>query len=138
MLKYQKVDAEGSHVGEPGDLPLCLVGLKDVSLANLDWTDPALGFVGFGFLPVEVEPEPAPPAVPIAVSKLQAQLELNAVGLLDQVEAIMATKPREAQIYWAATSAIHRDHSIVADLANDLELTSEQVDQLFIDAAQRH
>lgn len=136
MLKYQKVDAEGANVGDPGDLPACLVGLQDVSLANLDWTDPALGLVGFGFLPVEVEPAPAPPTVPTAVSKLQAQLQLNAVGLLDQVEEIMATKSREAQIYWAATSAIHRDHTIVGDLASDLGLTSEQVDQLFIDAAQ--
>lgn len=138
MLKYQKVDGEGANVGDPSDLPACLVGLKDVSLANLDWTDPALGFVGFGFLPVEVEPEPIPPVAPSVVSKLQAQLELNAAGLLDQVEVIMATKPREVQIYWAAVSDIHRDHPVVAELGADLELTSEQLDQLFIGAAQRH
>lgn len=65
MLLYQKTTLAGSPVGEPGPLPADLVGLDDASLANLDWVDPAQGYGGHGFIPVEVaDPRPSPHRLP--------------------------------------------------------------------------
>lgn len=62
MLLHQKIDlATSEPIGDPATLPAELQGLADVSLANLDWLDQALGYQGVGFLPVEVpEPRPSP------------------------------------------------------------------------------
>lgn len=40
-----------TNVGSLGPLPADLVGLADADLANLDWTDPSLGYRGDGFFP---------------------------------------------------------------------------------------
>lgn len=58
-----KVDlAALAVVGDPGPLPPELQGtLSDADLADLSWTDPALGFHGFGFWPVV---DAAPPKAP--------------------------------------------------------------------------
>lgn len=68
MLKYQEMNtAADTPIGEPGDLPDCLVGLSDADLANLNVSlNPnareELGFTDRGYVPVDVEP-PAPPVV---------------------------------------------------------------------------
>lgn len=66
MILHQKIElATSAEVGGPTILPLELQGLDDASLADLDWVDEALGFQGFGFLPVEVpEPRPSPFRLP--------------------------------------------------------------------------
>lgn len=79
---------------------------------------------------------PPAPFVPQVVSRMQAKLALAQAGLLDQVEANMATKPKAVQIYWSDVSEIHRDHPILTAAANDLGLTQQQIDQLFISAKQ--
>ena len=62
MILYQKTTlADGEPVGVPGVLPADLVGLDDVTLANLNWVDEAQGYGGFGFIPVDVpDPRPSP------------------------------------------------------------------------------
>lgn len=53
MHLYQRVTLLGNTpIGEPGPLPDELVGLEDVSLADLNWVDPELGFAGQGFVPM--------------------------------------------------------------------------------------
>ena len=66
MILHQKIDlATSEPIGEPALLPLELVGLGDESLADLNWVDEALGYQGFGFLPVEVaDPRPSPFRLP--------------------------------------------------------------------------
>lgn len=60
MIAYQKRDlAADADVGVAGPLPPELTGLADESLANLSWTDPALGYQGFGYVSV-VLPDPSP------------------------------------------------------------------------------
>lgn len=80
------------------------------------------------------EPLPTPPP-PLTVSRMQAKLALHAQGLLDDVEAAVASASREVQIYWAEVSELHRDHSILIEVTSALGLTSEQVDDLFRAAA---
>lgn len=46
--------ADTAIVAGPGPLPAELRGLADESLADLSWTDPALGHVGHGYWPCAV------------------------------------------------------------------------------------
>ncbi len=80
------------------------------------------------------EPIPPPP-VPAKVSRMQAKLALNAAGLLDDVEAYMATAAEETRIYWAEVSELHRDHPILVAAVGALGLSEAQVDDLFRAAA---
>lgn len=77
---------------------------------------------------------PAP--VPAKVSKLQAVLALHMSGNLQAVEAAVAADGPGTQLYWATVSEIHRNHIVVAGIAYALGWTSEQLDQMFRDAAQ--
>jgi len=52
MTDYQRVQLPATNLGDAGPLPDDLVGLEDVSLADLSWADPSLGYSGQGFFPV--------------------------------------------------------------------------------------
>lgn len=107
MLAYQKRELPSTDVGDPGDLPADLVGLADVSLADLAWTDPALGYQGFGFFPVEVSDPPAP--VPVAVTQLQFRRSLRHFGLYDAVVAYVQTQSAETIEAFDYASMVRRD-----------------------------
>ena len=68
MILYQRQTLADANLGKPGPLPAELVGLEDVSLADLSWADPALGFKGEKFVPVEISE--APPAPTQRITKL--------------------------------------------------------------------
>lgn len=72
--------------------------------------------------------------VPKSITPLQAKLQLLKLGLLDEVEALV-TGDRTAQLYWEYASVIERDNEILLMMAEQLGLTSEQVDEMFIDAS---
>jgi hypothetical protein len=83
---------------------------------------------------------PAPPIVvmrkvPQSVSMRQTRLALLAAGLLDDVEAAMATQPRAAQIEWEFATEVLRSSPLVAGLSGAIRLTEAQLDDLFILAA---
>ena len=64
MLYQRKTLSTGENIGTPAALPLELVGLTDVSLADLPaavpLAAPELGYEDQGFIPVAPEPDPAP------------------------------------------------------------------------------
>lgn len=69
-MRYQrKVLSTGENVGGPAVLPEDLQGLADVSLADLSWASPALGYSDTGFFPV---PDPEPEPVPVEPRKIHA------------------------------------------------------------------
>ena len=70
-----------------------------------------------------------------AITPRQARLALLNAGLLDAVEAYVATQPRSVQIEWEFASEIRRDWPPVVQAASALGLTAEQVDALFEAAA---
>lgn len=75
--------------------------------------------------------------VPLCVSALQAQAALLQVGLLEQIEAYMLlpeTSPL-TKLAWKKAQDFCRDSLLVAEVATLFNLTSEQVDDLFILAA---
>ena len=96
-----------------------------------------------GFYAVEVAPinnkqtwelREIPKEVPQAITPLQAKLQLHKLGLFDEVEAL-AANDRTSQIYWEYASIIERDNEILLSMAEQLGLTSEQLDNMFINAS---
>lgn len=52
MLYQRRLVPSMVDVGEPAALPAELQGLADADLADLRWTDQALGYHGHGFFPI--------------------------------------------------------------------------------------
>ena len=79
------------------------------------------------------------PPVPSVVEMSQARLALLQAGLLDQVQTAidaMAGAPGEAaRIAWEYRSTVRRDSPLLQALATQLQLTEQQLDQLFTLAA---
>jgi len=72
--------------------------------------------------------------VPNKVSMRQARLALHNAGLLSAADAFVQSLGGAAQIEWEYAQEIRRDHALVAALQAELQLTDEQIDQLFIAA----
>ena len=70
----------------------------------------------------------------MTITPLQAKLQLYRVGLLDEVDAMVATD-REVQLYWEFALEIRRTHPTLIAMAAGLGLTDEQLDELFVEAA---
>jgi hypothetical protein len=78
------------------------------------------------------EPKPIPPVpVPEAITPLQARRALRGAGLLDAVNAWIATQPDDAQEAWEYCLEVRRDSPLIVGAQEGLGLTSEQVDDLF-------
>lgn len=73
-------------------------------------------------------------SVPIKISRLQAKLQLLEIGLLDEVEDLVA-KNRKVQLYWNEADNFYRTDSILLGMATDIGLTDEKLDDLFIEAS---
>lgn len=65
------------------------------------------------------------------LSPRQARLILLQYGLLDEVEALLATD-KAMQIWWEYSLDYKRDNPILIDMATQLELTDKQLDDMFI------
>lgn len=81
-----------------------------------------------------------PPVVPQIVTMRQARLALLGAGLLEQVDAAInaLTEPDKtaARIEWDYSSEVHRSKPFVQMLGAALGLTSQDLDNLFTQAAQ--
>lgn len=88
-------------------------------------------------------PEPADPIVPVvpqSVTMRQARLALMGASLLDDVYAAIAAIPdpvqrKAAEIEWEYAQTVDRNSPFTQQLAAGLNLTAEQLDQLFTTAA---
>jgi hypothetical protein len=97
-----------------------------------------LAWVAEGNTP-EQPPAPAP-VIPSTVSMRSARLALLEADLLDAVEAAIAALPpskasRAVQIDWEKAATVDRNSATTVMLAALLNLSPQQVDQLFISAA---
>ena len=72
---------------------------------------------------------------PLTVSMRQARLALFQVGLLEQVDAAIASGGEPDRISWEYATEVRRDDTLVANMASALGLTNEQLDGLFTLAA---
>lgn len=75
---------------------------------------------------------PDPPVPTPTLTARQARLAINTVpGLRTQVEGVVAASDQNTKDYWEYSSELHRDHPLLNNLANQVGLTSKQVDDLF-------
>lgn len=84
------------------------------------------------------KPDTAPP-VPQGVTMRQAHRELHNRGLLDSAIAVIESLPEpdraKARIDWERSSELHRSNPFVEILGAALGLGSEDLDELFVEAA---
>ena len=88
-------------------------------------------------------PEPADPIVPVvpqSVTMRQARLALLRAALLDDVDAAIAAIPdpaqrKAAEIEWEYAQTVDRNSPFTQQMAAGLNLTAEQLDALFTQAA---
>lgn len=77
--------------------------------------------------------------VPVAITMRQARLALLASNLLSQVNNAIAALPspqkEAAEIEWEYAAEVRRDSPLIASIGPALELTSAQIDNLFITGA---
>ena len=92
--------------------------------ADYDWQDGA-----WAQLP------PAPPPVPDRVTARQFKLQLLAAGLLDQVEAWIASQSQAVQFTYANSGTFVRDEPMMQSGFAALGFTSEQIDAFFTAAS---
>lgn len=71
------------------------------------------------------------------VSARQMLVALDESGLLDGIEAYVASQPRVVQITWARSQEFQRDNPLLNAGAAAFGLTDEQVDGLFALAASK-
>lgn len=81
---------------------------------------------------------PLLPSIPVpeVVTPRQVRLLLLQQGLLDEVETMISQQDRATQITWEFAIEFRRDDPLLNNLAQQLNLTEEQVDQFFIAASQ--
>lgn len=73
--------------------------------------------------------------LPSRLTMRQTRLALLNAGLLDQVMASISQMPQASQIEWEFASSVDRDNPLVASLAAALQLTTQQLDNLFIEGS---
>jgi hypothetical protein len=68
-----------------------------------------------------------------SATMLQARLALRQVGLIDQVNALVAASTSsEIQDTWEYASEVDRQNPILLSLSQQLSLSSSQIDAIFI------
>lgn len=83
------------------------------------------------------EPEPNEPAVPQVVSRFQARAALHLNGILEEVDALMMSAETDAiaRIAWTDAQEFYRQSPTILGIAPLLDLSDEDLDNLFIVAA---
>lgn len=74
--------------------------------------------------------------IPEVVSPRQVRLVLLQQGLLSQVETMISQLDQASQITWEFAIEFRRNDPLLNSLGQALNLTGEQIDQLFIAASQ--
>lgn len=106
--------------------------------AHLEPVAPAPDDVGRGWLyngSEFSEPPASAPPVPDVVTPFQARAALRAAGLLDGVLTLVAAADATTQDAWEYATEFRRTSPLLNGLAQQLGMTDQQLDQLFIAAA---
>lgn len=73
--------------------------------------------------------------VPQSITPRQARLILLQMGMLQTVEEMITQQDEANRITWEYATEFRRDHPLLLAIAQNLQLDSAALDQLFIDAA---
>lgn len=122
------------YAGKPDDIPH-----KSVSWHDVIRRQAASEFTGLedgNWIIQTIDPSTLPPAVPRSITPRQCRLILEQQNLLDTVEAMIAEQDKATRITWEYATEFRRNDPLLNQLATNLNLTDEQIDQFFIAAAQ--
>lgn len=72
-----------------------------------------------------------PPAPPLVVSPRQIRMALTQMNLRSQVEAAVAAGSQDMKDWWEFSIQIEENHPMVVAMALQLEVSTEQLHQLF-------
>ena len=115
----------------------------DCSSLGFEFLEEAIAPTQDGFYAVEVTPinnvqqwelKPIEIQIPRSITPLQAKLQLFELGLLDEVDTMVALD-KKVQLYWEYALTIERSNDILLSMAAQLGLTEEQLDEMFIEAS---
>ena len=70
-----------------------------------------------------------------SITPRQIRLQLNALGLRQQVEDWVAAQPVDIKDWWEFSSSCERNNQVLIDAATHFGFTSEQLDELFMEAS---
>lgn len=140
-LKY--VTADNSHIDllatceEYGEIPMTLnlVDTEDLhTFVRADGVEVPLEEYCKS-LEIEAFVEIIPTtSIPFNISMRQARLQLLEVGLLDDVEAFISSD-RKSQIEWEYATSVERYSPLVEAIKGALNLSDEQIDDMFLEAS---
>ena len=123
--------------GEYGEIPMTLnlVDTEDLhTFVKPDGTEvPLEHYCKTLKIEAYIEPEPII-IVPQVITMRQARLQLLEVGLLDNVEAIVALD-RKSQIEWEYASEVYKQSPLIESVKGALNLTDKQIDEMFVEAS---
>jgi hypothetical protein len=123
---YKYANAEQTSIISEDGMSIPVAGGNRHYQAVLDWV--AAGNT--------IEPYEAPPPPPVtSVTPRQARLALNAAGLLASTETLIAASDQATKITWEYATTFERTNPLIVNLGAALNLTSEQIDQLFVTAS---
>ena len=137
IVGYKLLDSSNTEIYAWGGIwgqtpsipnPLILPNDTQVYCAELN-----VDYAGYTLVPWEMTE--APIVVPQKVSPRQVRLLLLQQGLLDDVEALIAGSDRATQLAWEYANDFERNDPLLLTLATALNLSSETLDQFFIDAS---
>lgn len=82
-----------------------------------------------------IDPSTLPPSVPYSITPKQVRLLLLQQNLLANVEAMIAQQDEATKITWQYDSEFRRNDPLLDQLALELDLTEQQIDEFFIAAS---
>ena len=122
---------------EYGEIPMTLnlVGTEDLhTFVKPDGTEvPLEHYCKTLEIGAYIEPEPII-IIPQVITMRQARLQLLEVGLLDDVEALVALD-RKSQIEWEYASEVYKESPLIESVKGALNLTDTQIDNMFVEAS---
>jgi hypothetical protein len=110
MSTHHRVDiSTGALVGEPCNVPDFLIGLAQISLDDLSWADPALGFEGQGLWPLEITDPTYDPATHTLTDSLTNRAVVNGRKVVTAKRGKRALTTDELAAYRATLRAYAAD-----------------------------
>lgn len=105
----------------------------DGPLPGLEMVEAGSAHIGHLFDGVEsTAPPPPPPPVPESVSPRQIRQALTRAGLRTAVEAAVAGGDQDLKDWWEFATDFQRAHPMVIALAGALDVSEQEVDDLFV------
>jgi hypothetical protein len=83
----------------------------------------------------EVSAALATPVIPQKITLLQGRLALRQAGLIDQANTAVQASTPDVQDMWEYSATLDRQNPTLIKLAQQLNLSDPEIDQLFIAAA---